>query len=125
MCFPNFIFRPLLSRKCIIIYLFLFLSGNIHPNPDPVQYHKFNDTSPLDVYEPFCSYPLQPTLRIALLNTRSVCNKSAVVYNHILENSLDILCLTEAWINDGDISSLLLSSFFPPDYDFVNIMAGL
>ena len=45
LLFPNFIFRPLLSRKCIIIYLLLFLSGNIHPNPVPVQFHKFNDTS--------------------------------------------------------------------------------
>ena len=31
---PNFILRPLLSRKCMIIYL-LFLSGNVHPSPVP------------------------------------------------------------------------------------------
>ena len=88
----------------------LFLSDNIHPKPSPVQFHKFNDTSPLDVYEPFCLSPHQPKLRIALLNARSVCKKSADIYNRLLENSLDILCLTETWINDGDISSSLLSS---------------
>ena len=38
-------------------------------------------------------------------------------YNHILENSLDILCLTETWINDGDISSSLLSSLLSANYD--------
>ena len=103
LLFPNFIFRPLLSCNCIIIYLILFLYGNIHPNPGPVQFHKLINTSPLDIFEPFCSSPLQRKLRMALLNVRSVCNKSAVICNHILENSLDILCLTEAWINDGDI----------------------
>ena len=56
-------------------------------------------------------------IRIGLLNSRSVCNKSAVIYNHILENSLDILCLTETGINDSDISSSLLSSLLPPNYD--------
>ena len=46
-----------------------------------------------------------------------VCDKSAVIYNHILEKSLDILCLTETLINDGDISSSLLSSLLTPNYD--------
>ena len=38
LLFPNFIFYPLLSRKCIVIYLLLFLSSNIHPNPGPVNF---------------------------------------------------------------------------------------
>ena len=79
LLFPNFIFCPLLFCKCIIIYLLLFFSGNIHPNPGPAQFHKFNNTSPLDVYKPFCSSPPQPKLRIALRNARSVSNKSAVI----------------------------------------------
>ena len=73
--------------------------------------------TPLDVYESLCSSPPQSKLRIALLNAHSVCNKSAVIYNLILENSLDILCLIETWINNGDISSSLLSSLLPPNYD--------
>ena len=50
---PTFILRPLLSRKCMIIYFLLFLSGNVQPIPDPVSLHKFNKISSLDVYEPF------------------------------------------------------------------------
>ena len=30
---------------------------------------------------------------------------------------IDILRLTETWINDGEISSSLLSTLFPPNYD--------
>ena len=56
-------------------------------------------SSPLDVYEPFLS-PTVPKLRMATLNSRSVVNKSAVINNHILENKIDILCITETWIND-------------------------
>ena len=52
-----------------------------------------------------------------MLNAHSVCDKSAVICNHTLENSLDILCVTETWINNGSISSSLLSSLQPPNYD--------
>ena len=86
------------------------------PNPGPVQIHKFNDTSSLGAYEPFCSSSPQTKVRIALLKACSVCNKSAAIYNRILENCLDILCITETWINNGDISSSLLS-LLPPKYD--------
>ena len=87
---PNSILRPLLSRKCMIIYFLLFFSGNVQPNPGPVSLHKFNNISPLDVYEPFSVSPSLPKLRLAMLNARSLCNKSAVIYNHIAENNLDV-----------------------------------
>ena len=76
---PNFILRPILSRKCMIIYLLLFLSGNVHPNPGPIPLHKFNNISPLDVYESFSVSSL-PKSRIAMLNACSACNKSAAIY---------------------------------------------
>ena len=52
-----------------------------------------------------------------MLNARSVCNKSAVICNHIVENNLDVLCMTETWINNSDISGSILSSLLPPRYD--------
>ena len=70
--FPNFILRPLLFRKCIIIYLLLFLFGNVHPNPSPVPLHKFNNISPRDVYESFSISPYLSKLKIAMLNTLSL-----------------------------------------------------
>ena len=93
------------------------------PNPGSVPSHKFNKISPLDVYEPLSVSP-QPKLRIAMLNARSVCNKSAVIYNHIAESNLDVLCVTETGINNGDISGSLLSSLLPPNYDLAQHYGG-
>ena len=74
-----------------------------------------NFTSPLVVYEPFSS-STPPKLRIATLNSRYVCNKSAVISDHILYNKLNIICLTETWINDGEFSNAFASSLLPPNY---------
>ena len=57
-------------------------------------------------------------LCIAALNARSISNKSAVIYDHIVDNKLDVLCVSENWISDGDISYLLLSSLLLPYYSF-------
>ena len=43
-------------------------------------------------------------------------NKSAIIYNHILENKIDILCNTETWSNDGQFTDSLLSFLLPPNY---------
>ena len=50
------------------------------------------------------------------MNSRSVVNKSAVINNHILENKIGNLCIIETWINDGEFSNSLLSSFIPSNY---------
>ena len=52
-----------------------------------------------------------------MLNVRSVSNKFAVIYNHFVENNLDVLCVTETWFNNSDISSCLLSSLLSPNYN--------
>ena len=111
---PQLNFRLLVSRKCFLILL-LFLSGDIQPNHGPMSVSSHNFTPPLDVYEPFL-LPTLPTLRIATLNARSVNNKSAVIFDHILYNKFDIICLTEIWINDGDFSNTFASSLLPPNY---------
>ena len=111
----NIIVRPILFRKCFVMFLLLFLSGDIQLNPGPVSLKSQYVSFPLDVYEPFLS-PTVPKLRMATLNSRSVVNKSAVINNHILENKIDILCITETWINDGEFSNSLLSSSIPSNY---------
>ena len=110
----NIIVRPIVSRKCFYIFILLFLSGDIQLNRGLISLNQYV-SSPLDVYEPF-STPTAPKLRIATLNSRSVLNKSAIINNHILENKIDILCITETWINDGQFTNSLLSSLLPPYY---------
>ena len=74
-----------------------------------------NFTFSLDVYELFSSSILHK-LRIATLNARSVCNKSAVISDYILSHKINIICLTETWINDGEFSNSFASSLLPPNY---------
>ena len=111
---PNIIVRPIVSRKCFYIFILLFLSGDIQLYSGSISLNQYVFSS-LDVYESF-STPSVPKLRIATLNSRSVLNKSAIINNHILENKIDILCITETWINDGQFTNLLLSSLLPPNY---------
>ena len=111
---PKLNFCPVVSRKCLLIF-HLFLCGDIQPNPGSMSVSSRNFASPLDVYEPFSS-PALPKLHIATLNARSVCNKSAVISDNILSNKLDIICLTETWINGGEFSNSFASSLLPPNY---------
>ena len=67
------------------------------------------------MYEPFLSLTV-PKLRMATLSSRSVFNKSAVINNLILETKINILCITETWINDDEFSNSLLSSLIPSNY---------
>ena len=90
----------------------MFLSGDIQLNPGPISLNQYV-SSPLDVYEPF-STPTASNLRIASLNSRSVLNKSAIINNHILENKIDILCIIETLVNDGEFTNSLLSSLILP-----------
>ena len=92
------------------MFLLLFLSGDIQLNPGPVSLKSQNVSSPLDVYESFLSATV-PKLRMAILNSRSIVNKSAVLNNHLFENKIDILCITETWINDNEFSNSFLFSF--------------
>ena len=107
--------RPILSSKCLVMFSLLFLSGDIQLNPGPVLLKSQYVSFPLDVYEPFLSLTV-PKLNLTTLNSRSVVNKSAVINNHIAENKIDILCITETWINAGEFSNSLLTSLIPSNY---------
>ena len=65
------------------------------------------------MYVPLSS-PTARNLHIDTLNSRSVLNKFAIITNHILENKIDILYITETWINDGQFTNSLLSSLLSP-----------
>ena len=54
------------------------------------------------------------TLKLVLLNARSVSNKSKLIYNLILEEDADLASITETWLgSDGGIP---LSLACPPGY---------
>ena len=37
--------------------------------------------------------------KLCLLNCRSVCNKMSIINDFVIENNIDLLCLTETWLN--------------------------
>ena len=55
-------------------------------------------------------------LSIATLNTRSVTNKTFLIYDLIVENSLDLMLITETWLNDND--DVLLNQIIPEGYSY-------
>ena len=60
-------------------------------------------------------------LRWALLNVRSLKNKCDVVSEYISDHNIDILCLTESWINDNISDLLCLKSATPSGYSFISV----
>ena len=43
-------------------------------------------------------------------------NEFAIISNYILHNKLDIICLTETWINHDEFSNSFTSSLLPQNY---------
>ena len=57
---------------------------------------------------------LPSTLRLVLLNARSVSNKAQVIQDLILEEDTDLACITETWI--GGEGGPPLALICPPGY---------
>ena len=53
-------------------------------------------------------------LKVALLNARSVCNKAVLIVDFIIDNTIDVLFITETWLNrenEAVLSDLLPTGF--------------
>ncbi len=57
-------------------------------------------------------------VRMALLNVRSISNKTFAINEHILSDKLDLLFMTETWLNAGELGPLC--EVCPTDYNFFN-----
>lgn len=75
---------------------------------------------PLD-REPLMAEGLTPT-RIALVNARSLTNKSFILNDFFTSRALDFLCVTETWLNASELSSLfhVFSEVLPIDCTYFN-----
>ena len=68
--------------------------------------------------------PLNPTInssnniKIALMNTQSIRNKTAYINQLLIENKLDFCLITETWLTDDDI--VLRTAATPPSYVFLD-----
>ena len=83
--------------KCFLVFLLFLLLYSAEAQS--CSKNNVSAASLLDVYEPFSPHSYA-NLRIATLHARSIANISAIIYDRIIENKLDVLCISETWIND-------------------------
>ncbi|KAM5140452.1 uncharacterized protein ACMZJ9_014297 [Mantella aurantiaca] len=103
------------SHLTTLTLLLLLASGDISPNPGPLPSNILPHTHHLSTSgcsrntHALISIPLlprtSPPLSCALWNARSVCNKLTSVHDLFISNSLNLLAITETWIQDSDTAS--------------------
>ncbi|XP_072571304.1 uncharacterized protein [Paramormyrops kingsleyae] len=68
------------------------------------------------VLRPLQRHVVPPMVKIELFNTQSMSKKASFLQEHILENGLDLLCLTETW-HEPEVFYTLNESC-PPGYSY-------
>ena len=59
-------------------------------------------------------------IRLALINAQSVRNKTDMIVDHIIDNDIDVLCITESWLcESGD--EKVIKDLTPDGYKFINV----
>ena len=51
-----------------------------------------------------------PNFNLAILNSRSVCNKAAIIRDIIADHSIQILAISETWINKDDPDAIKMAA---------------
>ena len=59
-------------------------------------------------------------MKIVCLNPWSVCNKSLSIFDFILEQDIDVLCITETWLTGTEKDSSVISELVPKGYSLLH-----
>ena len=65
--------------------------------------------------------PTSSGVKAAVINCRSVKNKSAALVDHIIDSNLDIIALTETWLSTDDRDQRIIGEITPPGYNFLQV----
>ncbi|GFR92601.1 ATP-dependent DNA helicase [Elysia marginata] len=57
------------------------------------------------------------SIKVGLINARSVCNKAALIFDYLTENDFDIFLITETWVQNND--EPILAQVVPEGYDYL------
>lgn len=75
---------------------------------------KYNNLRPVHRHEPHTTEsPPNNTLYMALLNVRSLLNKSFLINDLIVDNNIHCMFLTETWLDTDGPASLIEASQHP------------
>jgi Reverse transcriptase (RNA-dependent DNA polymerase)/Endonuclease-reverse transcriptase len=99
-------FRIRCRNFTLLICCLILLAGDVEVNPGPVQV-------------------IPPSVNLATFNIRSISsiteqyNKPEILKNMIHEFNIDILCLSETWLQ-SDTLPATINSFLPPSFSFAH-----
>jgi Reverse transcriptase (RNA-dependent DNA polymerase)/Endonuclease-reverse transcriptase len=99
-------------RRRLGLLYFLLLIGGIEQNPGP--------PTPTNGLRPNNSATLHQSLNCGLLNVRSAVQKSALIHDQIETNNLDLLVLTETWI-DSKAPAAIKKDIAPEGYNVLHV----
>jgi hypothetical protein len=72
------------------------------------------NTNNLTVIHPSTDFGKMSPVNVSLINARSVCNKTTLLSDFIIDHDLDLFCITETWLKNSDFTSN--GSLTPPGY---------
>lgn len=78
----------------------------------------FDNLRQLQVHHQPKRSPEQVLSKMALINARSLVNKTFILNDFVVSNDLDMLLITETWLRPGDLAPL--TELLPQDYLFLN-----
>ncbi|MDG2555400.1 hypothetical protein P7M41_25725, partial [Vibrio parahaemolyticus] len=73
---------------------------------------------------PHCDDERTFDTNINLANVRSLLNKTFIINDLILDNSIDFMFLTETWLNENNSAAVLIESA-PPNFHFISSVREL
>ena len=66
--------------------------------------------------------PIKKKVSMCLWNARSVGNKTTFITEYLKEHDIDVICITESWLNAND--AVIIGECTPPTYSFMNYPRG-
>ncbi len=86
------------------------------PTCSSISSHQHNDS-----FDTTLSSPNSQHFSLAVWNARSIRNKTTMCSSYILENSIDLMFITESWLCDTGRDDVIMGEVTPPSYTFFNI----
>jgi hypothetical protein len=61
------------------------------------------------------------SVKLGLLNCHSVCDKATAIADHVIDNNLDMLAMSETWLSGDEKDDIVTGDLTPQGYRFMHI----